>query len=282
MLSLKKSLLLFVALALLVVSCSRSSADEPSTTLATTTTSSSTTTTTTTSTSTTTTTTTIPEVAATINGLDADDELIDRRVVAVKVDNHPDARPHSNLHLADAVYEVLVEGGLTRFIALFHQSDTEYLGPVRSGRPTDASLVKPLLGPFQISGAQPWVQRFFASQDLFMVYDNGTTTFRARSRPAPHNLYTSTEAIRTYADGREWPDDAPVPIFAYGMDAPEPTEPAAEIVLQYSDHSPSIWTWDDETETYLHWNGEEPHISIDTELEEQQVTTDMVVVVEAG
>jgi hypothetical protein len=181
---------------------------------------------------------------------------------------------------------VLVEGGLTRFIALFHQSDSEYVGPVRSGRPTDVSLVKPLQGPFQISGAQPWVRKLFSDEDLYMVYDNGTTTFRDRSRGAPHNLYSSSEAIREWADEdeREWPDVAPLPIFTYALDAPEPIEEATIIELKFSDHAASTWIWDEEEEEYLHSYGTEPHISIDTsnEDEEQQISTDMVVVVEAG
>jgi hypothetical protein len=211
---------------------------------------------------------------------------MNRRVVAVKIDNHPQARPHTNLHLADVVYEVLVEGGLTRFIALFHQSDSDYLGPIRSGRPTDVSLVKPLEGPFQISGAQPWVRALFSSEDLYMIYDNGTTTFRDTTRRAPHNLYSSTKEIREWADDREWPDVAPLPIFTYGLDAPEPAEEATLIELQFSDHSPSTWTWDEEQELYLHSYGDEPHMSIQTETddedEQQQISAEMVVVVEAG
>ena len=279
---LKRPLLLVAALAMILAACSNSSAADTSSTLATTTTTTTmpTTTSSTTTTSTTTTTTTLPPAAATINGLPADDELIDRRVVAVKIDNHPDARPHSNLHVADAVYEVLVEGGLTRFIALFHQSDTEYLGPVRSGRPTDVSLVTPLQGPFQISGAQAWVRRLFSAADLYMVYDTRATTFRARSRPGPHNLYTSTEAIREYADSREWPDVPPLPLFSYANDAPEPTEEATTVVFQFSDHAASTWAWDGEQ--YLHSYGTEPHVTIDTDLVEQQVSTDMIVAVEAG
>lgn len=279
---LTRPLLLIVALAVLLSACGGGSDESASTTLATTTTTTTvpTTTTSTTTTSTTTTTTTVPPAADSINGLPADDDLIDRRVVAVKIDNHPDARPHSNLHVADAVYEVLVEGGLTRFIALFHQSDTTYLGPVRSGRPTDASLVMPLNGPFQISGAQSWVRRLFSAADLYMVYDTGATTFRARSRVAPHNLYTSTELIRDYADSRDWPDEPPLPLFPYANDAPEPAEEATSIVFQFSDHAASTWVWDGEQ--YLHSYGTEPHITIDTDLVEQQVSTDMIVAVEAG
>ena len=282
MIPLKRPLLLVAALAVLLASCSNASAEDAPTTLATTTTTTTvpTTTSSTTTTSTTTTTTTVPPVAASINGLPADDEVIGRRVVAIKIDNHPDARPHSNLNVADAVYEVLVEGGLTRFIALFHQSDSEYVGPVRSGRPTDISLVTPLKGPFQISGAQPWVRKLFTEADLYMVYDTGATTFRAKSRAAPHNLYTSTGLIREYADSREWPDEPPLPLFTYATDAPEPTEDATSLILQFSDHAASSWVWDGEQ--YLHSYGTEPHVSIDTDLVEEQVSADMIVVVEAG
>ena len=124
---------LIAAVALLAAACTSSDSAETTTTAPPTTTTTTTTTTTlppatTTSTSTTTTTTTLPPIAGTINGLPADDDLVDRRVVAVKIDNHPKARPQSGLQSADAVYEILVEGGLTRFIALFHQSDDTYVG----------------------------------------------------------------------------------------------------------------------------------------------------------
>jgi len=205
---------------------------------------------------------------------------MDRRVVAVKIDNHPQARPHSNLHLADAVYEVLVEGGLTRFIALFHQGDSAYVGPVRSGRPTDVALIKPLGGPFQISGAQQWVRKMFAAEGLHMVYDSGVTTFRARSRSAPHNLYASTEAIRQYADDRGWPDDPPAPLFGFTSDATEPTEPATKVSLPFSQHPASNWDWDGSA--YLHSYGTTPHMSLDQEGKQQQIAADVIVVVEAG
>src|SRR5680860_1000202 len=157
---------LLVAVALLAAACSSGADDTTTTAAATSSTSEATTTTaptTTTPTSTTTTTTLAPGIGPTINGLNAERDLYERRVVAVKIDNHPAARPQSGLQEADAVYEVLVEGGLTRFIAMFHQSDSEYVGPNRSGRPTDSGLMAPLGGPFQISGAQSWVCLLYTS-----------------------------------------------------------------------------------------------------------------------
>ena len=138
-----------VASALLVSSCtSAESAETTTTTTLAPVTTIATTTTTTAPPTTTTTTTTIPEpeVSAAINGLPAEDDLVDRRVVAVKIDNHPNARPQSGLDVADAVYEVLVEAGLTRFIALFHQSDADHVGPNRSGRPTDSQVMGQMAG----------------------------------------------------------------------------------------------------------------------------------------
>ncbi|MCP3976979.1 MAG: DUF3048 domain-containing protein, partial [bacterium] len=137
---------LLMSFALLAAACSGDGADPITTTTAITTlppvsTTGATTvasSTTTTSTSTTTTTTTLgPQNPSPLNGLNVEDpELLERRAIAVKVDNHWNARPQSGIQEADMVYELLVEGGLTRFIAVFHHSDSGYVGPIRSLRPT--------------------------------------------------------------------------------------------------------------------------------------------------
>src|SRR3989344_2402334 len=58
-----------------------------------------------------------------------------RRPLAVMIENHTEARPQSGLSSADVVYEVVAEGGITRFMAGFlcHLSDVQ-VGPVRSAR----------------------------------------------------------------------------------------------------------------------------------------------------
>lgn len=60
-----------------------------------------------------------------------------RRPLAVSVENSLDARPQSGLSLADVVYEVVAEGGVTRFLALFHcgaSLGNIPVAPVRSAR----------------------------------------------------------------------------------------------------------------------------------------------------
>ena len=209
-------------------------------------------------TTTTPTTTVAPLPPSPLNGLGVEDEdALDRRVIAVKIDNHWKARPQSGIEQAEVVYELLVEGGLTRFIALFHHSDTEFLGPIRSGRPTDPTLVAFLGAPLQISGAQPWVSGVIAGYGVKLLGDNGNTTFRIRTRSAPHNLYGSTLLMRDEADRRGYPDDPPPqPMFEFG----EPTTGAAgaeEVTLDWSDRPAVRWEWTGDE--YLRFNGTTPH-----------------------
>ena len=274
-----------VAFALLLAACTQGASAETSSTTTTTSAPPTTTTTTsappptTTTTATTTTTTTTIPVANTINGLPAgSEELASRRVVAVKVDNHPRARPQFNLEHADAVYELLVEAGLTRFIALFHQSDIELLGPVRSGRPTDPTLVNTLGAPFQISGAQPWVVSRMLSADTYLVGDNGVTTWRNHDRPRPNNLMTSTSAIRAWADEKGWPDEPPPPLFVYG----EPStmdDTATRITFDWSAQPPVRWIWNGEK--YLRFADSAHHLWVDDSATASIVTADALVVLKA-
>lgn len=274
-----RSAVLVAALALLAAACSSSAAGETTTTTTSTTTTTAPTTTTTTSTTTLppTTTTTVVEIGDSINGLPAPAERTRRRAVAVKVDNHPLARPHSGLQEADAIYELLVEGGLTRFIVLFHQSDSSKVGPVRSLRPTDPTLTIPLGAPLQISGAAFWVMRYVRSLDTPLLIDDGTATFRDRSRKAPHNLYADTTEMRARSDDKGYPDDPPPQLFRYGPD-PTPLEAeATTIELPFSEYPPSTFVWDGES--YLHFYGDEPHTWVDEEGNSGQVSVDQVVVV---
>src|SRR5579864_2448143 len=68
--------------------------------------------------------------------------FLTRAALAVKIENTPDARPQSGLDNADIVVEEQVEGGITRFIAIFQSRDARVVGPVRSARPEDPDLLR--------------------------------------------------------------------------------------------------------------------------------------------
>ncbi len=228
----------------------------------------------------TTTTTEVPAgFVSPLNGLAVTDEAsINRRVMAVKVDNHWEARPQSGIEDADAVYELLVEAGLTRFIALFLQSDTDYLGPMRSGRPTDPTLVAPLGATLTISGAQDWVQSLIRSHDVHLIGEEPPAAFRVSHRAAPHNLYADTTLLREVADRRGYSDAPPAAFFDFGP--LQGTEPALAITFDWSDDMEDV-TWHFDGSRYLRFAGTKPHTTWpnkgDTTTVET-VTTDTLVV----
>src|SRR5581483_6348891 len=74
-------------------------------------------------------------VASTLTGLPVDPSVNKRQVTAVMIENSLDARPQSGLDQAGIVFEALAEGGVTRFMALFQDTQPDYIGPVRSARP---------------------------------------------------------------------------------------------------------------------------------------------------
>ncbi len=230
---------LFAALALLLAACSGASADETTTTTSTT----SSTSTTTTTRPPTTTTTEPPQPVSPLNALPADDpELLERGVLAVKIDNHHNARPQSGIQHADAVYELLVEAGLTRFISLFHDNDSDFLGPMRSGRPTDPTLLKPLGAIFSISGAQDWVINRIVGSGVPIIGEVRPATFRISSRRAPHNLYVDTAQLREYGDQRGYESEPPADLFSWGEF--EATDSAESITLSFSPQTTVVWDWD--------------------------------------
>ena len=83
----------------------------------------------------------------------------ERPVLTVKVENTRDAYPLAGLERADVIYEEPVEGGLTRFAALFQCRDAGRVGPVRSARTTDPKILLPLADEplLAFSGAHPKV-----------------------------------------------------------------------------------------------------------------------------
>jgi hypothetical protein len=138
-------------------------------------------------------------------------DTADRPAVIVKIENSARSRPQAGLDVADVVLEAVVEGGQTRFLAVFHSTDSDPAGPVRSVRPADPSVVAPFGGVVAYSGGIPRFVEAMRQTGLTNVNeDNAGGAFRRRSdRAAPHNLYTSTEALREKGS-----DEAPPPKFA--------------------------------------------------------------------
>ena len=118
-------------------------------------------------------------------------------VLAVKIDNIVTARPQTGLQSADIVYVEPVEGGLTRFMAVFSSRVPTTVGPVRSARESDLYLLPQFGRPaFAWSGATPHLVPFIERAniaDLYALLVNGY--YRISSRAAPENLYANPRTL---------------------------------------------------------------------------------------
>jgi len=111
---------------------------------------------------------TLPPPINPLTGLPASDPaLLNRRPMAIKVANYPRyIRPQSGLTLADQVFEYYIEGGLTRFIAVFYGNDSEWVGPVRSGRFFDENIARMYQSYLIFKFADPRVLSYFKTTDF--------------------------------------------------------------------------------------------------------------------
>lgn len=170
-----------------------------------------------------------------------------RRVIAFKIDNNINARPQSGLQEADAVHEILVEGGMTRFLAFYLDNTSKYLGPIRSARPTDPTMVRPYGGTLVVSGATAGLIPSIRELGVPVLEEQSSPImFRISSRNAPHNLYADTELIRERIDERGFffLQPGPQPLYNFGLDQNNWSEGAEKVTIKYSEFTTVIWKLD--------------------------------------
>lgn len=170
-----------------------------------------------------------------------------KRVIAFKIDNNINARPQSGLQEADAVHEILVEGGMTRFLAFFYDNTSKYLGPIRSARPTDPTMVRPYGGTLVVSGATAGLIPSIRDLGVPVLEEQTSPVmFRISSRNAPHNLYADTELVRQRIEDRGFYflQPGPGPLYPFGLNQNNWNDGADKITIKYSEFTTVIWKLD--------------------------------------
>ena len=170
-----------------------------------------------------------------------------RRVIAFKIDNNINARPQSGLQEADAVHEILVEGGMTRFLAFFYDNTSKYLGPIRSARPTDPTVVRPYGGTLVVSGATAGLIPSIRELGVPVLEEqNSPVMFRISNRKAPHNLYADTELVRERIEERGFYflQPGPGPLYPFGLNQNNWVKGADRVTVKYSEFTTVIWKLD--------------------------------------
>ncbi|HEY5165761.1 MAG TPA: DUF3048 domain-containing protein [Acidimicrobiia bacterium] len=181
-----------------------------------------------------------------------------RPALAVKIENTPDARPQAGLDTADVVYEEQVEGGITRFWAVFNSVSPGDVGPIRSVRAMDPNIVTPLHGIAAFSGGTLSNETLIRRAPVTWVDQTnaGPAFYRTPTRAAPHNLYAHT-ALLWERPARPGP---PPPLFHYrDTVAPHRGTPASTVTLGFAAPYNVTYTYQAPTHTWMRSYGTTPH-----------------------
>ncbi|HJM28583.1 MAG TPA: DUF3048 domain-containing protein [Acidimicrobiales bacterium] len=210
------------------------------------------------------------------NGTAVTEESLTRRVLAIKVDNHLDARPQSGIDLADMIVEIWVEG-ITRYLAVFQSSDSDFVGPMRSMRPTDFSIQNAWSSTFINSGGQEWIQTI-GNNSTVRWFEEPPGSFRISGRFRPHNLYGDTSALRTL-DTRGDYGASLDPLWNFG-DMDEESTSADEIKLSYWFDYTTSWYWNADKKVYEKSTTGQPHYYLDAENVAHRISAETLIMLE--
>ena len=191
-----------------------------------------------------------------------------RPAVSVKVENSVEARPQRGLLEADLVWEEVVEGGITRFVATYHSKIPDVVEPVRSIRPMDPAIVAPLDGILAFSGGQgPFIAATEREGTQTVIMDDGAAGFtRDPGRRAPHNVIGSVPAFLAQADDKR--TSPPPAQFEYARSvgegsAPQAGKRAQQVDVRLSPAQRSVWSWAPKRKVYLRSEGSAASVAAD-------------------
>jgi len=210
---------------------------------------------------------TLPIPLDPLTGLPASDPaLLERHPLAIKVANYPRyIRPQSGLTLADQVFEYYIEGGLTRFVAIMYGNDSQWVGPVRSGRFFDENVQRMYQAFLVFKYADKRVLDYFKTTDFadyLVVPSLGQTSFGPcppfflldeRKIEVYNNSYFNTTLWQPCVDKYDLPNGPPS--FQPGLFAadniPRSDLPADLIHTYYSDDDYNYWQYNTDIGEYL-------------------------------
>lgn len=200
-----------------------------------------------------------PRFTCPIDGAGIDEMPV--RPVAVTIDNYKGARPQSGLDKADLVYEVPVEGGITRYLAIFFHGKTDTIGPVRSARPYLIDISREWDAVYIHAGQSPQAQTYFKNASVAHINEmfHPSGFWRDKSRRAPHNLYSSTDNLWREIE-KLGLDKTSIPEGFEFRDAGEALKgaAAAELLIPYS-YGKVGYSYDAQTEEYKRFLNGNPY-----------------------
>jgi len=215
-------------------------------------------------------------------------EAMARRNLIVKVSNYPPVvRPQSSVNLADVVYEVEAEGGVTRFAAIFRSNAPTHVGSVRSARLLELELVPMYNALLAYSGtSEPIQQLILSSPYVYQTFsplkgdncaDAGFCRFPREGLNFEHTLFLDTTKLYEVATRRNVNTGYQARGFAFS-DFPDPGGLTAnDVYIDWYGQTDARWQYDASTGRYLRYTDSVAHSDA---LTGEQLWADNLVIVE--
>jgi hypothetical protein len=231
---------------------------------------------------------TYPENINPLTGLPYPDEAArNRRNLIVKISNYPYVvRPQAGLDKADIVYEYEVEGGVTRFAAIYRSQGAEHVGSIRSGRLLDLELVVMYNALFAYSGVNDAIKAMIGEaewkyQTLTPQFGDNCPPFCRFPKPGvpfEHTLFGNTFQMWELATRRNVNQGYIARGFAFDETPDAGGKPINDIYIKWYGDQNARWQYNPADGKYYRWNTGYPHVDA---LTGKQLTTDNVVIVQA-
>lgn len=227
--------------------------------------------------------------ACPLTGLPVSDlDLLERRPLAIKVQNAAISRPQYGLPQADIVYEHLSEAGITRFTAIYLCQQVDKIGSTRSARFIDLEIPAMYKSLLAFSGTSAGLYPLFLNADFYdrqFCYGWGLHSegfyrdqeLRQKGIPIEHTLFADPNKLWDAATELGINDRQDLQGMDFSAEPPEGGQPATEIRIPYPSRDMIVeYRYDAASGSYLRWQGGEPQV--DAATGEQLSATNVVVV----
>lgn len=221
-----------------------------------------------------------------LTGLYIDEKIAARRPFAVTINNLPKALPQSGISFADIYYEVLTEGGITRIVAIFQDSDADKIGPVRSARhyfldfafDNDAIYIHHGGSPKAYSDIKKLGVEDFDGMNVTSFF------YRDKVRANQKGMYEHSSYIDANKFLEAWENSKyrieknnTEPMFKFTEDELdlENGDGAYKVTLPYSNEQVSVYQYDKENKVYNRFQNSSKHID---ELTGEQLSVKNIII----
>lgn len=217
------------------------------------------------------------EITGNINifsGLEISDEVWNSRPIAVMIENSPDSRPQSGLIYADMVFEVVDEGGVTRYVAVYSSYDADITGPVRSARSYYAEIARSFDPIYAFWGTYPEGYDIIRKLDMDVLDGNSDVIAYAksgwrdysRSNITEHTAFMSTIKLKEEAADYGYSLKGGQSPLRFKIDAVNSDKgDISDITINFSYDSYRVdFEYNRENNNYLKFTGGTPHTDYET------------------